>query len=97
MLGTLKDLGTGFSFRTLLDKLMATGASNEKIQRFLESDIKGQGSIRDFITARMTNQLAQTVGQPTNTDAKKVKAIREAEKKRTPIKLKPGEPDPFRR
>ncbi len=94
MLQKVAELGTQFSFRELLDKLMDTQASNEKIEKFLEADIRGQGSIRDLITARMTNQLAHTMGQPTDTDAEKVKKIREEEKKRPP--LKPGQPDPYR-
>ena len=97
MLGCLKDLGTGFSFRDLLDTLMATGASNTKIEKFLETDLRGQGSIRDMITARMTNELAVTVGQPADTDAQKVKRIREEEKKRPQIPLKPGQCDPMRK
>jgi|GEM_PF-388056 len=97
MLQMVKDLGTQFSFRQLLDKLMQTPASNEKIQKFLEKDIQGQGSIRDLITARMTNQLAHTMGQPTDTSAETVRRIREEEKKRPQRPLKPGEVDPFRR
>ncbi len=97
MLKALQDLGTGFSFRDLLDKLMATSATNAKIEKFLEADIRGQGSIRDLITARMTNELAQTVGQPTDTDAQKVKRIREEEKKRPQFPLKPGQCDPMRK
>lgn len=97
MLQSLKALGGSFSFRVMLDRLMATGASNEKIEKFLQADIGGQGSIRDIVTARMTNQLAQTMGQPTDMDAKKVKWIREAEKKNpTPNDL-PGEINPYRR
>lgn len=97
MLDAIGRLGPSFSFRDMLDALMATRASNEKIERFLEADIKGQGSIRDLITARMTNELARTVGQPTDTDADKVRRIREEEKKRPKVALKPGEVDPFRK
>jgi hypothetical protein len=95
LLKALEGLGTHFSFREMLDRLGATSASNEKIQKFLEADFNGQGSIRDRITARMTNQLAHTMGQPTNMDPATVKKIREEEKKRPP--LKPGQFDPFRR
>ncbi|MFO1464723.1 MAG: hypothetical protein U1F66_13220 [bacterium] len=97
MLGAVQALGNGFSFRGLLDALIATGASNAKIEKFLEADIGGQGSIRDLITARMTNELAQRVGQPTDTDAQKVRQIREEEKKRPQLPLKPGQCDPLRR
>jgi len=97
MLNAIQTLGQGFSFRDMLDVLMATHAPTEKIEKFLETDIKGQGSIRDLITARMTNELARTVGQATDTDAHKVKKIREEEKKRPKIPLKPGQPDPMRK
>ncbi len=97
MLQAIKDLGTSFSFRVLLDKLIATQASNEKIQKFLETDIEGQGSIRDLITARMTNQLAHTMGQPTDMAPQKVKLIREAEKKNPIPNDLPGEINPYRR
>ena len=97
MLQSLEDLGPQFSFRQLLDQLMTTQASNEKIQKFLDADAQGRGSIRDWITARMTNQLAQTMGQATDTDASKVKKIREEELKNPRRPLKPGEVDPFRR
>lgn len=97
MLKGIGTLGPQFSFRQLLDQLMATGASNEKIQSFLDADIRGQGSIRDWITARMTNQLAHTMGQPTDTDAEKVRRIRQDELNNPRRPLKPGEADPFRR
>jgi hypothetical protein len=80
MLEALKKLQGAFSFRQLLDGLIATHASNEKIEKFLEADIGGQGSIRDWITARMTNELAHTMGQPTDMRPQKVKVIRKAEK-----------------
>lgn len=97
MLAAIKDLGSQFSFRTLLDALMEACSSNDKIERFLESDIGGQGSIRDIVTARMTNQLAHTMGQPTDMSGKKVKWIREAEAKNpTPNDL-PGPVNPYRR
>jgi len=96
-LAKVQELGTQFSFRELLDRLTETSASNEKIQKFLEADVRGQGSIRDHITARMTNQLAHTMGQPTDTDAFKVKLIRQEEKQRPQVELKPGEIDPMRR
>ena len=97
MLEALKELDGQFSFRTLLDALMEACPSNEKIERFLDSDIGGQGSIRDIVTARMTNQLAHTMGQPTDMTSKKVKWIREAEAKNpTPNDL-PGPINPYRR
>lgn len=97
MLQAIRELGYSFSFRELLDHLMATNASNEKIQKFLEADLEGKGSIRDMITARMTNQLAKTMGQPTDMLPQKVKIIREAEKRNpTPNDL-PGAINPFRR
>src|SRR5690606_16798152 len=75
MLQAIKELGSQFSFRTLLDALMEACPSNQKIERFLDADIGGQGSIRDIVTARMTNQLAHTMGQPTDMTSKKVNWI----------------------
>lgn len=95
LLGVLNELGPFFSFRELLDRLGSTSASNEKIQKFLEADIDGQGSFRDRITARMTNQLAHSMGQPPTMNPRTVQKIREEEKKRP--ELKPGEPDPYRK
>ncbi len=97
MLEIIQSLGAQFSFRELLDALMASSASNEKIQKFLDTDAHGQGSIRDNITARMTNQLAHTMGQHTDMSPQKVKTIRELEKKNpTPNDL-PGDINPYRR
>lgn len=97
MLQVIEKLGAGFSFRTLLDELMQVCDSNEKIERFLTADLSGQGSIQDLITARMTNQLAHTMGQPTDMDPRKVKVIRQAEAKNpTPNDL-PGPENPYRR
>ncbi len=97
MLQAIQNLGGQFSFRSLLDALMKACPSNSKIERFLDSDIQGQGSIRDIVTARMTNQLAHTMGQPTDMTAKKVKWIREAEAQNpTPNDL-PGPVNPYRR
>jgi macrodomain Ter protein organizer (MatP/YcbG family) len=97
MLQTLKGLGTSFSFRELLDRLMETSASNEKIERFLQADITGQGSIRDIVTARMTNELAQRMGQATDMNSSKVKWIREAEQKNPIPNDLPGAINPYRR
>ncbi len=97
MLEALRQLPQGFSFRQLLDCLMATRASNEKIRLFLDTDWEGQGSLRDTMTAHMTNQLAKTMGQATDMVPQKVKMIREAETKNpTPNDL-PGEINPYRR
>lgn len=66
----------GFGYRELLDTLIATGIDHEKIERFLDADVDGRGSVNDQITARMTNQIMESMGQPsqmTGTDVKQVR------------------------
>ena len=57
--------------RGLLDALGATGASTEKIERFLNAEPRrGEGTIRDHMAAEMSNQLLAALGQrPTQSGA----------------------------
>lgn len=66
----------GFGYRELLDTLLATGVDGQKIEKFLDADVDGRGSVNDQITARMTNQIMESMGQPskmTGTDVKQVR------------------------
>jgi hypothetical protein len=66
----------GFGYRELLDTLLATGVDGAKIEKFLDADVDGRGSVNDQITARMTNQIMESLGQPSQmkgTDVKKVR------------------------
>ena len=57
--------------------MMATGASNQKIEAFLETDVTGTGSVRNHITARMTNEVMAGLGQPSHMKGEDVKKVRE--------------------
>lgn len=46
----------------LMDVLIATGIDKHKIKKFLETDVKGNGSILDQILAGLTNDLAEGIG-----------------------------------
>ena len=49
-------------FSELLDRLEETGVRPEKIMRFLKADPDGRGSVRDRLTADMTNELLKVMG-----------------------------------
>jgi hypothetical protein len=64
-----------FGFRELLDVLMNTDVSNEKIEIFLNKDVDGSGSVREHVTARMTNEVMASLGQPSHLKSKDVKRV----------------------
>ncbi|HEX5037572.1 MAG TPA: hypothetical protein VFX30_10475 [bacterium] len=66
----------GFGYRDLLDTLIATGIDHAKIEKFLDADVDGRGSVNDQITARMTNQIMESMGQPSQMTGKDVKKVR---------------------
>jgi hypothetical protein len=66
----------GFGYRELLDTLIATGIDHAKIEKFLDADVDGRGSVNDQITARMTNQIMESMGQPSQMSGKDVKKVR---------------------
>ena len=49
-------------FSELLDRLEETGVPPGKIMRFLKADPDGRGSVRDRLTADMTNELLKVMG-----------------------------------
>ena len=61
----------------MLDFLAATGVPRHAIERFLEADPDGRGSVRDQIAADMTNQLLEALGQRGRQSVADVKRIRE--------------------
>jgi len=67
--------GAGLSH--ILDLLIETGISNERIEAFLASEPEGRGTIRDQIVADMTNQLMEALGQRGGQTAADVKRLRE--------------------
>lgn len=66
-----------FGYREMLDHLIATGVACGKIERFLDSDVDGRGTINDQITARMTNEIMASLGQPSRMLGQDVKKVRE--------------------
>lgn len=76
LIAVMRHAPDSFGYRELLDQLLATDVSTDKIETFLHKDLDGRGSLNDQITARMTNQIMASLGQPsamTGPDVKKVK------------------------
>jgi hypothetical protein len=64
--------------RRLLAALRATGASDEKIERFLDAEPRaGEGTIRDLVAAEMSNQLLAALGQRPTQSGADAKRLRE--------------------
>lgn len=62
----------------LMDELIATGIPKQKIKRFLESDLKGTGSVMDQVIAQLTNNLAEGIGvKDSDMKAEDVRRIRD--------------------
>ncbi|MBI2066449.1 MAG: hypothetical protein HYW02_08475 [Deltaproteobacteria bacterium] len=72
----VNQLPGSFGFRELLDVLFATGASDEKIRLFIDTDVDGTGSLRDHLTARMTNEVMAGLGQPSHLKADDIKKVK---------------------
>lgn len=77
LIAAVKALGDSYGYRALLDSLMATAVSTEKIQQFLDADPDGSGSLNDRVTARMTNELMGALGQASDLKAEDVRAVKE--------------------
>ena len=75
----LKTLPSSFGYRELLDRLLATGIDSRKIEKFLDADPDGTGSQNDRVTARMTNEIMGSLGQPSHMTASGVKEVRKGE------------------
>ncbi len=59
---TAKTYGGQVGFSELLDRMEETGVRPEKIMQFLKTDPDGRGSVRDRMTAEMTNELLKVMG-----------------------------------
>lgn len=66
-----------FGYREWLDTLLATGVDPQKIEKYLDADVDGRGSVNDQMTARMTNQIMDSLGTPSNLSGKDVLKVRE--------------------
>jgi hypothetical protein len=67
----------GADLGTMMERFIATGTPRRKVERFLNADPDGGGSVRDQIAADMTNQLMHALGQRGGQTAHDVKRIRE--------------------
>lgn len=61
----------------LLDRFIATGVGRPKIEAVLASDPDGEGTLRDRITADMSNRLLADMGVAGRQTAADVRRIRE--------------------
>ncbi len=77
MIAAVKELGDSYGYRTLLETLEATGVSPAKIEKFLDTDLDQTGSFNQKVTARMTNELMEALGQPSQMSAADVRTIEE--------------------
>ncbi len=59
---TVRTCGGQVGFSELLDRMEETGVRPEKIMRFLKANPDGRGSVRDRMTAEMTNELLKVMG-----------------------------------
>ncbi len=77
LLGICRHLPDSFGYREFLDRLLATGVDPARVEKFLDTDIDGSGSLNDQITARMTNQIMGSLGQPSHMTSVDVKKVRD--------------------
>lgn len=66
----------GADMGTMMDLFIATGAPRSKLERFLDRDPTGNGTVRDQIAADMANQLLGALGRYDRQTAKDVNRIR---------------------
>jgi hypothetical protein len=67
----------GAHMGTVMDAFLATGAPQWKVEKFLDADVDGGGTVRDQIAADMANQLLGALGQHKRQTAGEVKRIRQ--------------------
>lgn len=60
----------------MMQLFVDSGIAAEKIEKFLEADPEGTGSVRDQITADMSNDLMRALGNDTRQTAADVKKLR---------------------
>lgn len=72
----MKNAPKSFGYREMLDHLLDTDVPSEKIEKFLDTDVDGHGSLNDQLTARMTNEVMTSLGQPSMMTADAVKKVK---------------------
>ena len=76
LVDVLKQAPKTFGYGLMLDALIATRVDTAKIQKFLDTDVDGRGTVNDQITARMTNEVMASMGTPTKMTSEDVKKVR---------------------
>jgi hypothetical protein len=76
-LATVFAANRGADMGTMMDAFIAAGPSRAQIEKFLEADLDGTGSVRDHIAADMTNQLLGALGQRNRQTPQTVRRLRE--------------------
>ncbi len=66
----------GADIITMTDLFIATGVPRDKVEKFLDADPTGSGTVRDQIAADLTNQLLRALGQRSRQTAGSVSRIR---------------------
>ncbi len=61
----------------MMDLFLSTGASLDKVELFLDSELDDTATIRDHIIADATNQLLEAFGQGARKTPVEVRRIRE--------------------
>ena len=59
-----------------MEHLVSSGVSQHKLEKFLDHDPAGTGSVRDQIAADMANDLLAAIGQPRTQTAAIVRRLR---------------------
>lgn len=67
----------GADMSTLMDMFIASGAPRHKVDKFLNADVDGQGTVRDQIASNMANDLLAALGQRGRQTATDVRRIRQ--------------------
>ena len=70
--------GGQVGFSELLDRMEETGVRPEKIMDFLKANPDGRGSVRDRLTAEMTNELLKVMGMNERQRPEDVERIRKS-------------------
>ncbi len=78
LIHAFESLPKTYGYSQLLDQLLATEVPTQKIEKFLDTDVigEGQGTLNDQITARMTNEVMAGLGQPSNMTGEAVQQVR---------------------
>lgn len=66
----------GADMGAMMELFIASGAPRQKVEKFLQTDLDGGGSVRDQVAADMTNELMHAFGQHGRQTPRQVERIR---------------------